>query len=221
MSDDAGAPAPIKVWDWPTRLFHWALVLLFGVQWWSGKAEKIDIHIAAGLALTGLIIFRLIWGVVGGSTARFSSFVRGPKTVLAYLRGKAEPMAGHNPLGGWSVTLMLGLLAVQSGLGLFSSDEDAVDAGPLSDWVSFEAAQRLHENHESLFNILLVLIGLHVAAILYYRLRGDDLVSPMLSGRSAFSAATEPLRAAPLWRLWLALLLAAALPLWIAWRWLA
>lgn len=221
MSDEESEPARIRVWDWPTRLFHWALVLLFGLQWWSGKAERIDIHIAAGLTLIGLILFRLIWGLVGGSTARFTSFVRGPMAVFAYLRRQGQPAIGHNPLGGWSVVAMLALLAVQVGLGLFASDEDAVDSGPLSDWVSFETAQRLLENHETLFNILLGLIGLHVAAILYYRLRGDDLVSPMLTGRRVHRPGIQPLRPAPSSRVAAALLLAAALPLWLAWRWLA
>ena len=94
--------------------------------------------------------------------------MRGPRAVLAYLRGRRGPAIGHNPLGGWSVIAMLVLLSVQAGLGLFASDEDAVDAGPLSDWVSFESAQRLLENHETLFNVLLVLIGVHILAVVYY-----------------------------------------------------
>ena len=195
-----------------------ALILLFGVQWWSGKAEKIEIHIAAGLTLLGLLIFRLIWGFAGGSTARFRNFVRGPGALWAYLRGKGGPTHGHNPLGGWSVMAMLLLLLVQAGLGLFASDEDAVDAGPLSDWVSFDSAQRLLENHETLFNILLVLIGLHVAAVVYYLLRGDNLITPMLSGRRADPAGMEPLRPAPAWRFVAAVLVAAALPLWLFYR---
>lgn len=217
--DGAARPAPpVRVWDWPTRLFHLALIVLFGVQWWSGKAERIEIHIAAGLTLLGLLIFRLIWGFLGGSTARFGNFLRGPHAVLAYLRGKGPPSIGHNPLGGWSVMIMLVLLLVQAGLGLFASDEDAVDAGPLSDWVSFESAQRLLENHDTLFDILLVLIGLHVAAVAYYLLRGDNLVTPMLSGRRPEAAGAEPLRPAPAWRLVAAVAAAAALPLWLAYR---
>ncbi len=208
----------VRVWDLPTRLFHWALVVLFAVQWWSGKAERIEIHIASGLTLIGLLIFRLIWGLIGGSTARFSSFVRGPRAVFAYLRGWSGPPIGHNPLGGWSVIVMLVLLSVQAGLGLFASDEDAVDSGPLSDWVSFESAQRLLENHQTLFNVLLMLIGVHIAAVAYYLLRGDNLISPMLSGRRVPPAGVEPLRPAPVWRFVLAVLLAAALPLWLAYR---
>lgn len=220
MSGDGAAPAaaPVHVWDFPTRFFHWALVVLFAVQIWSGKAEKIEIHIAAGLTLIGLLIFRLIWGFIGGSTARFGEFVTGPRGVLDYLRGRRGPAIGHNPLGGWSVLTMLMLLLVQAGLGLFASDEDAVDAGPLSDWVSFEAAQRLLENHETLSDILLILIGVHVAAVLYYLLRGNNLITPMLSGRRADAAGMAPLRAVPAWRFVVAALVAAALPLWLAYR---
>lgn len=218
MSEGSGPPSPVRVWDFPTRLFHWALALLFCVQWWSGKAEKIEIHIATGLGLIGLLLFRLIWGFVGGSTARFVGFVRGPGSVLAYLRGRGGPVIGHNPLGGWSVLAMLVLLLVQAGLGLFASDEDAVDAGPLSDWVSFDSAQRLLENHETLFNILLALIGLHVATVIYYLLRGDNLIAPMLSGRRVHPEGVQPLRPAPAWRFAVAVLIAAALPLWLAYR---
>jgi cytochrome b len=218
LSEDGGNPSPVRVWDLPTRIFHWALVVLLGIQWWSGKAERIEIHIAAGLTIIGLLIFRLIWGFIGGSTSRFGSFVRGPRAVLAYLRDQSGPATGHNPLGGWSVVAMLALLSVQAGLGLFASDEDAVDAGPLSDWVSFQSAQRLLDNHDTLFNVLLVLIGVHILAVGYYFLRGDNLVTPMLSGRRAIPAPVESLRPAPLWRLLVAVLLAAALPLWLAYR---
>lgn len=218
MTAGGGEGAPVRVWDLPTRLFHWALVILFLIQWWSGKAERIEIHVAAGLTLIGLLLFRLIWGLIGGSTARFVNFVRGPGTVLAYLRGRTGPAIGHNPLGGWSVILLLLLLVVQAGLGLFASDEDGFDSGPLSDWVSFESAQRLLENHETLFNILLGLVALHVAAIVYYLLRGDDLVSPMVTGTRRAVAGVRPLLPAPAWRFVLAILLAGALPLWIAYR---
>lgn len=202
IADEEAAPPPrIRVWDLPTRLFHWLLVILFAVQWWSGKAERIEIHVAAGLTLLGLIVFRLLWGLFGGSTARFSHFVRGPGAVIAYLRGRRGPAIGHNPIGGWSVILILLLLAVQIGLGLFASDEDYLDTGPLAHLVSFESARALAHNHEILFNILLGLAGLHVLAVLFYLLvRRDDRVMPMLGGTRTEVAGAEPLRPAPLWR---------------------
>ena len=132
----------MRVWDRPTRVFHWALVLLFAVQWWSAKTDRIDLHVAAGLTLLGLLVFRLIWGFIGGSTARFSNFLKGPRAVAAYLKGRAAPGIGHNPLGALSVLAMLLLLAVQAGLGLFASDEDAIEGGPLSHWISYESSQR-------------------------------------------------------------------------------
>lgn len=208
----------MRVWDLPTRIVHWALAILFVLMWWSGKNGRVELHVAAGLTMIALLVFRLIWGFIGASTARFSGFLRGPGAVAAYLRGKAAPAIGHNPLGGWSVVVMLTLLLVQAGLGLFASDEDGFDSGPLSDWVSFDTAQRLLENHETLFNILLALVALHLAAIVYYLLRGDELVSPMITGRRGAVAGAEPLRQAPVWRFAVAVLLASALPLWIAYR---
>jgi len=215
-AEPAPSPERVPVWDLPTRLFHGLLILLFGILWWSGKNERVDLHVMAGLTMLGLLLFRLVWGFIGGSTARFASFVRGPGAVFAYLRGRGGPAHGHNPLGGWSVVLMLILLSVQVGLGLFASDEDGFDSGPLSHLVSFESAQRLLENHETSFNILLAVIGLHVAAVLWYRVRGDDLVRPMIDGRRGNAEGLVPLRPAPAWRFILAAALAAIAPLWIA-----
>lgn len=196
----ATPPQRIRVWDLPTRTFHWLLVILFAVQWWSGKAERMDVHVAAGLAMLGLIVFRLLWGLFGGSTARFAHFVRGPGAAIAYLRGRRGPAIGHTPIGGWSVVLILLLLAVQIGLGLFASDEDYLDTGPLAHLVTFESARALAQNHDTLFNILLGLAALHILAVLYYFLaRGDDLVTPMLGGSRDAVPGVEPLRAAPLW----------------------
>ena len=215
MSEPVEGPARrILVWDGQTRLFHLLLIVLFAVQWWSAKTDRIDLHIATGLALLGLVLFRLVWGVIGGSTARFAGFVRGPRAIIAYLRGRTMPTAGHNPLGGWSVVAMLLLLLVQTGLGLFASDEDGFDAGPLAHLVSLETSQRLLENHETLFNILLGLIGLHIAAVLYYLLvRRQNLVTPMISGAGE---GAEPLRPAGTGRFIVAAALAAAFPLWLA-----
>ncbi|MGE0179219.1 MAG: cytochrome b/b6 domain-containing protein, partial [Sphingomonas sp.] len=103
MAEEGGPADRVPVWDLPTRVFHAALIVLFPILWWSGKNERVDIHIVAGLTMLGLLVFRLIWGFVGGSTARFTGFVRGPGAVLAYLRRRTGPAHGHNPLGGWSV----------------------------------------------------------------------------------------------------------------------
>jgi cytochrome b len=200
----------VRIWDLPTRLFHWAIVLLVPALWATHEFEAMDLHILLGETMLGLVLFRLIWGVIGSSTARFAGFVRGPVTALRYVRGKAGEAFGHNPLGGWSVLVMLLLLGVQAGLGLFASDEDNLYSGPLSRHVTEETAHILRDRHETLFYILLGFIALHVGAILYYLIvRRDNLVTPMVTGRRAAPESGDEMRGAPLWRLLLAIVLAA------------
>ena len=203
----------VRVWDLPVRLFHWMLVLLVAALWGTHELHMMDVHVLLGQAMLGLILFRLIWGLIGSSTARFSSFLRGPSAVLAYLRAPAGGF-GHNPLGGWSVVAMLAVLGVQVGLGLFASDEDGEHYGPLSHLVSYDSARTLAERHETFFNILLVLIGVHLGAILYYRfVKREDLVTPMVTGRREPIVSGETLAAAPAWRFWLAAALAIGITL--------
>jgi cytochrome b len=191
----------VRVWDLPVRLFHWAIVLLVPAMWATHELERMDLHILLGQVMLGLVLFRIIWGLIGSSTARFAGFVRGPRAVWRYLRGRGRPAFGHNPLGGWSVVAMLLLLLTQIGLGLFAIDEDALYEGPLSHLVSYETARILAHRHETIFYVLLALIAVHIAAILFYLLvRRDNLVAPMVTGtgKSAGDAAMVP---APLWRL--------------------
>ncbi len=202
----------IKIWDRPTRLFHWLLVVLIPLQWWTAEQEMIEIHMILGRVMLGLILFRLFWGLIGSSTARFAGFVRGPGAMLSYLRGRAAPAVGHNPLGALSVVALLLLLAVQVGLGLFATDEDGLYWGPLAPLVSEDTSETLTERHEDMFDVLLVFIGLHVAAIVYYTwFRRQDLVGPMVTGRGNAPAGAEPMRAAPAWRFVVAATLAAAI----------
>jgi cytochrome b len=204
--------ARVRIWDLPTRLFHWAVVLLVPALWWTHQIDRLDLHILLGEVMLGLVLFRLIWGVIGSSTARFANFLRGPGRVFAYLRGKAPAGFGHHPIGGWSVAAMLVLLAVQVGLGLFVSDEDGLNTGPLSHFVSYESARTLADRHETMFYVLLAFIVGHVAAIAYYwAVRRDNLVAPMLTGRRETSADGAALVGAPLWRFVAALALAAGL----------
>jgi cytochrome b len=204
--------ARIRVWDLPTRLFHWAVVLLIPCAWWTATHDQLERHRLIGYTLLGLILFRLIWGVIGSSTARFGQFVRGPVAAIRYLRGRAGEVFGHNPLGGWSVLAMLILLAVQVGLGLFASDEDNLYSGPLSRHVTEETSHILRDRHEMVFYILLGFIILHVAAILYYLVvRRDNLVTPMVTGRRAAPMSGEEMTGAPLWRFLVAVVLAAGL----------
>jgi cytochrome b len=185
----------VKVWDAPTRLFHWSIALLFAVSWYSAKNGAMDWHYRAGLTALGLILFRILWGLVGASTARFARFLRSPAAVLGYVRRPAgSPVApGHNPIGGYSVAAMLLALSVQVGTGLFAVDVDGLESGPLSYLVSFDQGRVAAGVHEVSFNLLLGLIGLHVLAIAYYHVvRSRNLVGPMISGRDRQIAAGTP-----------------------------
>jgi cytochrome b len=207
----------MRVWDLPVRLFHWAIVLLVPALWATHQWEMLDLHILLGEMMLGMILWRLLWGVLGSSTARFASFVKGPGAVLRYLTGRSGRGVGHNPLGGWSVIAMLLLLVVQVGLGLFVIDEDALYEGPLAHLVSYDTARLMADRHETVFWILVALIALHVLAILYYLIvKRDDLVTPMVTGRRVAEDGETALVPAPLWRFLLSVAIAVGLTLVIA-----
>ncbi|MDE2403709.1 MAG: cytochrome b/b6 domain-containing protein [Sphingomonadales bacterium] len=213
----SSATTPVRVWDVPTRLFHWLLVGLFAYSWYSGETGDLERHQLSGIAAFGLLAFRLIWGFVGGSTARFARFVRGPRAVIAYLRGTGPATAGHNPLGGWSVVVLLLLLLAQVGTGLFAQDTDALYPGPLNSLVDYDTADRLAHFHHLIFKLLLLTVAIHVAAIAFYRLRGRNLILPMLTGADpAVDPAVEPLAPAGIVRFAIAAIAAAALAWWVS-----
>lgn len=179
----------VRVWDLPVRLFHWLLVFLIAAAWWTAEQRELEWHRLAGYAILTLILFRIAWGLWGSTTARFSHFVRRPAAVRTYMSGllkrRAHDRLGHNPLGGWSVLAMLGLLGFQVLLGLFAVDVDGMESGPLSYLVDFDTGRLAAETHSLTFNFLLGLIGLHLAAILFHRLHGGkDLVGPMIHGKA-------------------------------------
>ncbi|MCB2076264.1 MAG: cytochrome b/b6 domain-containing protein [Novosphingobium sp.] len=214
-----GDETAAKVWDLPTRIFHWAIVVAFLVSWRTAEAGNMEWHYFSGIVALGLILFRLLWGVIGGSTARFSQFLSSPSNVMRYLRGPSstDRQAGHNPLGGYSVVAMLSLLSLQVGTGLFSVDIDGLESGPLSFLVSFEQGRAAAEIHEASFNALAVLIGLHVLAILYYRFRhGRRLTKPMIVGtdRQLPTGAAE-LKPVPFYRFVIAAVICVALAVWV------
>ncbi len=188
------------VWDLPVRATHWSLTALIPFSWWSATNDHLPWHRLSGYTILGLLVFRLIWGFVGSSTARFGHFLRGPRGVADYLAGKAAPVVGHNPVGGWSVVAMLVVLAGQVGLGLFSVDEDSIEAGPLSKFVSFDTSRAIAHLHAQLFWVLVGLISLHVVAISFYALRRKNLVGPMVSGAAPLRADVEARPLAPAWR---------------------
>jgi cytochrome b len=189
------AGAPVAVWDRPVRVVHWLFVLLIPFSWWTAEEEMMEWHYRSGLTLLGLLVFRIVWGLIGSSTARFASFVRGPQAIVSYVRGDAASPIGHNPLGALSVLALLAMISVQVGLGLFAADEDGIDSGPLAHWVDVELSENIAELHEKNFDLLAVLIGLHVAAIAAYLLiKRRNLVTPMVTGMAEAPPGTEPLR---------------------------
>ncbi len=208
----------VAVWDFAIRLFHWLLVLLILGSYLTAEVFRtVDYqwHKLIGYTVLGLLLFRLMWGFVGGRHARFASFVRGPAAVLRYLGtlGTRHPEghAGHNPLGALSVLALLLSLAVQATSGLFVDDE-ILASGPLASAASAGTRSLMGAIHAINFNVLLTLIGLHLAAIAYYAVwKRDDLVRPMVTGRKrglppeAHAAPPSP------WRALLVALIAAGL----------
>ena len=177
-----------RTWDLPVRLFHWLLVALLGFSWWSGKQHEMDWHRLSGYCILALLVFRFYWGFAGGRTARFAQFLRGPRTVATYVRSLAKGpycgALGHNPIGGWSVVLMLATLLVMVVAGLFAVDVDGLESGPLSDYVTFELGRVAAEVHGLVFNVLLGLVVLHMLGVLFYLVRfRNNLISPMITGR--------------------------------------
>jgi cytochrome b len=199
----------IRIWDLPTRLFHWGLLVLIGLAWWSISARQLSLHRTAGALIAGFVVFRLWWGVFGGSTARFSDFLRGPGTVLAYARGllskRSGPTglsAGHNPMGGWSVVLLLGLTAAIVGLGLFAVDTDGLESGPLAGFVDYDIGRLASHWHGLAFDGLKVLVAFHLLAIGFYAVvKRENLVRAMIDGRKPLNDATAALRPARVWAL--------------------
>lgn len=177
----------VRVWDLPTRLFHWSLAAcIVGLVITANiGGDAMVWHFRLGYSVLTLILFRLVWGLVGGYWSRFSTFVPGPSTVIAYLKGRAKPeqAVGHNPLGALSVLALLFASFAQAAVGLMSDDEIAA-AGPLVSkipgaWVS--VATFVHTEVTKV--ILILLVFLHIAAILWYRFKKkENLIGPMIVG---------------------------------------
>jgi len=208
------ATTRVAIWDLPTRLFHWLLVGLIGLSWWSAEYHFDDIHIWSGIAVLSLLIFRLLWGVFGSSTARFASFVKGPKAVFGYLQGTWRGI-GHNPLGALSVVALLAMVGVQVGLGLFASDEDGIMQGPLARLIGFDAQETVTDLHEDLFNVLLALAALHVAAILFLSAAGQGSGEADDHGRDEVEPGIESMRPGKWWAALLCLVVAIGITRWV------
>ena len=188
----------VKVWDVPVRVVHWALVGLILFSWWSGKEGGMTMtyHMWSGYAILTLVIFRVAWGFVGSTHARFRDFIYAPRALVDYARTltgrRAAVYAGHNPVGGLSALLMLLSLLVQTGTGLFSND-DILTEGPLYGYVTKATSDWLTTVHNYNFNVLLTLAGIHIAAILYYWIyKRENLVAAMFTGRKRLPPELAP-----------------------------
>lgn len=177
----------VRVWDLPTRCFHWGLVVCFMGLITSAQigGDAMAWHFRSGYAVLSLLLFRIIWGLVGGRWSRFTSFIYAPAAILAYVKGRGLPehTVGHNPLGSGSVFAMLGFLLLQVMTGLVSDDEIA-NAGPLSQFVSNAVVSSATFYHAAVGRwVLIGLVVLHLSAIFFYHLKKrQNLVLPMLLG---------------------------------------
>ncbi|MCY7314410.1 MAG: cytochrome b/b6 domain-containing protein [Rubrivivax sp.] len=220
-----GVHRPVRVWDLPTRLFHWALALTLAGSVVSAKigGNAMVWHFRFGAVVLALLAFRLLWGFVGGTWSRFTRFVYPPGTVLRYLRGGSLPAdhhdVGHSPLGSLSVFGLLAVLLLQLGTGLVADDEIA-NLGPLNRFVPSGLALQATSWHKSYGQwLVLALVALHVAAIAYYLLRKrQNLMLPMIVGDKPLPAGTPASADGMQQRLLALLLLAlcAALAVWVA-----
>ena len=175
----------VVLWDLPLRVFHWSLVAATVTAIVTGElgGAWMPWHGRAGLAIVGLLVFRLVWGVVGSATSRFAQFAPTPSRLVAYLRGRWRGV-GHNPLGALSVFALLGLLSLQAVTGLFGNDDIAF-AGPLNHLVDDTLGARVTGWHRLIADGLFVLLGLHVLAIAFHVLvKRHRLVRPMITGRA-------------------------------------
>jgi cytochrome b len=212
-----------RVWDLPVRLFHWLLVLVISGSWITGELSTTAFkwHEYCGCTVLVLVSFRLLWGILGTRHARFANFLRGPRELLSYARrlgsrATYRPSVGHNPIGGWVVVAMLLLLLVQGLTGLFAND-GVIDTGPLFGWISLSRSDFLTTIHHRVFHVLQAIVALHItAAALYFFLRRDNLVLPMLTGRKPDEVvpAGQEILGSGLWlALLIVILLAGALAL--------
>jgi cytochrome b len=204
----------ILVWDLPLRLFHWLLVTLVVVSVVSVNigGNAMQIHLLSGYAVLSLLLFRILWGLLGSTHSRFASFVRSPASAFTYLRallrGEASQHLGHNPAGAWSVVLMLAILLIQAGSGLFANDDIATE-GPLAKLISKELSDRITGVHHLNSKLLYVLIALHLSAVAFYVLgKHENLVRPMITGFKSVASANGGGAQHPV-RTWLAAVLLA------------
>lgn len=186
-ADNKGSVAHVLVWDIPTRLFHWSIVLLLFISWLSADQGFMTVHLWSGSALLALLLFRIGWGIVGSTTSRFRDFIHPPRKIAGYLKAMAsgeKPLhAGHNPAGGLMVAILIAVLLAQALTGLLANDGMHF-SGPFANWVSEEGSAQATTLHRMIFNVILLLIWCHIVAVGFYLfVKGDNLVRPMFTGK--------------------------------------
>jgi len=193
----------VRVWDAPVRVFHWLLALCFAGAWLTADSDRWRLlHVTLGYTMVGLIVFRLLWGLIGTRHARFGDFVHGPDAVLRYLRSlvgsQPEHHTGHNPAGGWAVIAMLGLTAITAALG----------------WATYSelGGEWLEDAHEAAASLALFVVLVHIAAVVASSwLHKENLTRAMLTGRKQADPAERDARA---WRTVAALMLVGVIGFW-------
>lgn len=189
----------IRIWDLPVRLFHWSLVVLMLVSYFTGRwgGEWMKFHFWSGYAILTLLLFRIAWGFVGSTTARFSNFVKGPSAAIGHLRemfGKGPHDVGHNPVGGAMVVVLIFAVLAQVAAGLFSADTDLGTVnGPLANLIADKTVDKMTAFHKYWVNVLLVLVGLHVlAAFVYLAWKRQNLIGAMVTGAKRADQVVAP-----------------------------
>ena len=233
MSEEKEPLVEVPMWDLPVRLFHWCFVIAFTVSWISGQAENRDLHYASGMVLVGLVIFRVLWGLVGSRTARFTHFLRLPNAAIAYLRRAFAHRGpsysyGHNAAGGLMVFALVVLVGLQTFSGMSSTD-DVLFEGPLYGRLPSWLDRPLAQIHEPLANVLLALALLHILVIVIYRFfKRENLVRAMILGRARLPRSIARMaeqdgstKGAPIWRALVCAVIAAAVPATIHTLWMA
>ena len=199
--DMNGLVRRVLVWDAPTRLFHWLTVVLVAAAYATWQLNWMDWHAWTGEALLALLLFRLLWGVFGSESIRFSRFLVSPAAAARYLahvfRREPDRYAGHNPAGGWMVLLLLGLLLGETLTGLYVAN-DVADEGPFTELTPASVANAITALHAILWDVLLAGVALHLLAILVYAVaKRHNLLLPMITGWKTLPASVPPPRIAP------------------------
>jgi cytochrome b len=196
---------PMRVWDLPTRLFHWLLVVLLLAAYIARWLLIMPVHMAIGETVLALLLFRLVWGFVGSDTARFGRFLVSPLAGLRHLATftvrEPDTQIGHNAAGGWMVIVLLLVVAAQVCTGLCAHGKGHHSAGPLASYVGDDVAARMAVAHGVIFNCILAAVALHVLAVVGYAVfKRQDLVRPMISGKKRLPAITRAPRMASPYR---------------------